>query len=531
MPESYSRDKYPERSLRDFYYILFRHKWKAFIFFLVVVITVTLGTLLATEIYRSDAKLLVRLGRESVSLDPTATTGQVISVGQSREGEINSELEILKSRELAEKVVKAIGPDVFMNNNNHKGSNAASSAGDNQDWLSALKRKLRPVKKDLENILDNLGLVSRLTDQERVVNAVSKNLTIEGQKNSNILSISYEAQSPKLAQTVINRLIDFFLDKHITTHRTPGSYEFFEKQAEDLRKRLAQTEEDLRKLKNKTGVASLEEQRKTLLDRINTLQKDSEANQTALSASKARMESLDRQIATVSQTLVTQTQDSIGNNTYGMDMMRTKLYDLRLKEQDLLSRYTENSVPVQEIRRQIAEGQAILAKEEPTRAQQVTKGINVTRQQLDFSFATEKANLSSLQSKVLVFKNQLEVARRELIDLNNTEFQIGSLQRELSLQEAKYRKHIENLEQARIDQALETTKISNISIVQAATLSTEPVRPRKGLNILLGLLLGAFGAVGLAFFSEFLDHSIKTPQDIEEKLQLPMLASIPKLRK
>src|SRR4030067_3522912 len=100
MPVTVNGEKIPERSLRDVYYILFRHKLKVILFFIAVIVTVTLGTFLASEIYRSDAKLLVRLGRESVSLDPTATTGPVISVGQQRENEIKSELEILNSKEL-----------------------------------------------------------------------------------------------------------------------------------------------------------------------------------------------------------------------------------------------------------------------------------------------------------------------------------------------------------------------------------------------------------------------------------------------
>ena len=73
----------PERSLRDLYYVLFRHRRKIFLFFAAVVVTVTVGTFMSPEIYRSEAKLLVRLGRESVSLDPTATTGQIVNVGQS----------------------------------------------------------------------------------------------------------------------------------------------------------------------------------------------------------------------------------------------------------------------------------------------------------------------------------------------------------------------------------------------------------------------------------------------------------------
>ena len=114
MTERVFEERYPERSLRDIYYVLFRHKWKIILFFLAVVITVTIGTFQAPEIYRSDAKLLVRIGRESVTLDPTATTGHIISIGQSRQAEINSELEILKSREIAEKVVDAIGLEAIL---------------------------------------------------------------------------------------------------------------------------------------------------------------------------------------------------------------------------------------------------------------------------------------------------------------------------------------------------------------------------------------------------------------------------------
>jgi len=57
-----------------------------------------------------------------------------------------------------------------------------------------------------------------------------------------------------------------------------------------------------------------------------------------------------------------------------------------------------------------------------------------------------------------------------------------------------------------------------------------PIRPRKALNLALGLFLGVFGGIGLAFFSEHFDHTFKKPQDIEEKLKLPMLASIPSSR-
>ncbi len=100
--------------MRDFYNVLFRNKRKILVFFFSVMIVVTLGTLLASEVYQSEAELMVRLGRESVTLDPTATMGQVVNIGSERENEINSETVILKSRELAEKVVDALGVELIL---------------------------------------------------------------------------------------------------------------------------------------------------------------------------------------------------------------------------------------------------------------------------------------------------------------------------------------------------------------------------------------------------------------------------------
>lgn len=521
-------DNYPQRSLRDFGYILFRHKWKVIIFFLAVVITVTLGTFMLAETYRAEAKLLVKIGRENVSLDPTATTGQVINLGQNRENEINSELDILKSRELALKVVDEIGPERFLKRPDEENSGNGSPGRKTPDWKREIQDKAGEVMGGLENFLESIGLSTPLESREKAVIGLMKKLEIETQKNTNTLSLSYEGKSPKFAETVLSRLIDFYLDKHITAYRTPGSYGFFDQQAEDLRNQLAKTEDELKTLKNKTGVASIDDQRKIILNRIGTLQQENEATQAALAISRAKVKELKEKLAGLSPTLVTQ-ETKVSSN-YGVELMRSRLYELKLKEQELLSKYTESSVLVQEVRRQIAEAQALLSKEEGTHTD-VTTGINTTHQQLDLAMLSEMATLSSLEAKARVVSGQLIAARKEINELNDTELRLVNLQRELGLQDTKYRKYSENREQARIDQAMETTKISNISVIQKASASLKPVKPRKTLNLALGFFLGIFGALGLAFFSEYLDHSIKTPQDVEEKLELQLLASIPFLKK
>jgi uncharacterized protein involved in exopolysaccharide biosynthesis len=519
---------YPQRSLRDFHYILFRHKWKVIVFFLAVMVTVTLGTFLASEIFKAEAKLLVRIGRENVSLDPTATTGQVISLGQTRENEINSELDILKSRELALKVVDAIGAERFLKRPDEENSGNGSPGGKTPDWKREIQEKVEKIMGGWGNLLESIGLRTPLESRENAVIGLMNSLEIESQKNTNTLSLSYQGKSPKFAETVLSKVIDLYLDKHITVYRTPGSYDFFDQQAEDLRNQLAKSEEELKALKNKTGVASIDDQRKILLGRIGTLQQESEATQAALAISRAKVAALKEKLSGLSPTLVTQEMKSSSNQ--GVELMRSRLYELKLKEQDLLSKYTETSIPVQEVRRQVAEAQSQLAKEEATRTD-VTTAINTTYQQLDLAMLSEMATLSSLEAKARVVNDQLNAARGEVKEINDTELRLVTLQRELALQDTKYRKYSENREQARIDQALETDKISNISVIQKATASLKPVKPRKTLNLLVGFFLGIFGGLSLAFFYEYLDHSIKTPEDVEGELKLPLLASIPYMKK
>ena len=506
----------PEQSIRDVYFVLFRHKWKIIAFFIAVVTVVTLGTLIAPSIYLSEAKLLIRVGRESVTLDPTATTGQVISIGQQRETEVKSELEILKSQDLIEKVVDAIGPAAFLKPPEDSNGTSRTNGGGIIKWLRSI----------VEGITSPFnGLFNQLSDRDRAILGVTKSLEIDAPKTSNIITINFETKSRKVAQETINKLIGFYLDKHINVHNTPGSFEFFTKETDQFRGALAKVEENLKELKNRTGVASLTEQRGILLTRIGRLQQESEETESALATSNAKVKALENSLAQLPKTMVL--QETTGNPNQGVDLMRARLYELELKEQDLLSKYTETSKPVQEVRRQLAEAKTLLGREDPAR-KQVTQGLNEAHKQIELALLAERANLSSLRARAGEQRTQFVAAKGELNAINNSEVSLSQAQREMGIQEANYKKYFEKLEQARIDHALEMVKISNISVVQPATYPIRPVRPKKLLNIVLGLFLGIFGGIGLAFISEYMDHTFKKPEDVQQKLNLPTLATFPK---
>jgi uncharacterized protein involved in exopolysaccharide biosynthesis len=330
--------------------------------------------------------------------------GPILSVGQTREYELKSEIEILRSKDLIEKVVDTIGPIAFLNPPKEMAEKSESIGGKLREAISEFRQGFR-------RILDGVTGSSKKDtsdpwkDRYNAIQLVTNSLNAEALKNSNIIVISFDAVSRKVAQETITKLIAFYLEKHMNVYRPEGSYEFFDKQTAETRKHLVDAEENLRTLKNSTGIASLEEQRRVLFQRIGDLQRNAEETRSALAASRAKVLSMEKTLAKLPPTVI------VGetNASQGVEQMRARFFELQLKEQDLLSRYNENSKPVQEVRRQVLEAQALLAKEEGARTQ-VTKGQNEAYKQIESALLAERATLSSLQAKAEVVQEQLKAS-------------------------------------------------------------------------------------------------------------------------
>ncbi|KKK68143.1 hypothetical protein LCGC14_2947050, partial [marine sediment metagenome] len=95
-------------SLRDFLHVLFKRKSQIILFFFVTVFTVAVGTFVIKPTYEAKTQLLVKMGRENLYVPPSGGNNPIISF--NRDDQINSEIELLKSRSLAETVVASLGP-------------------------------------------------------------------------------------------------------------------------------------------------------------------------------------------------------------------------------------------------------------------------------------------------------------------------------------------------------------------------------------------------------------------------------------
>jgi uncharacterized protein involved in exopolysaccharide biosynthesis len=497
----------------DILRVLFRHKGKCVAFFIGVLALTVVVTFCTTKVYRSESELFVRLGRENVTVDPVATPGQDVAVAipQSREMEMNSLVEVLQNRTLLERVVDAVGAEVILSGEPAT-PGPAQSAAPSFDPVDSLRSWVQSIT------------APRLDNRERAVIALGRDLAAEPIKKSSVLRVSYETSNPEVAQQIVGKVVEYFLEQHIQLNRTRGAQQFLVEQADRYRQQLTDSEQQLCTLQNRTGLALPDAQRQLLVTRVSSLEDQLLQARVALDGSAAELRVLNEKLASLPATQIS--SKTAGVPDTGTDGMRQQRFGLEMLAHQRAAIYTEAHPKLQEIRSQLPAASGTLAQEPRDREQTVTSA-NRSHEEVQLALLRQQPVHSSLQAKVATLQNQLAQAQEQLRGLNTNALELARLQREVELQSAQWRKYAATVEQARLNQSLEDSKITNISLVQPATRSLKPVRPRVALNMILGLLAATFGTFGLALAAEYFDSSLKSVEELERVLEIPALTAIP----
>jgi uncharacterized protein involved in exopolysaccharide biosynthesis len=486
-----------QNSIRDILDVIFRYKLRILALAAAVIAVVTLYNLLVPETYESQAKLLVRRGREDVSVDPSVE-GTSVALAQNLESEVNSELAILKSQQLAEHVVNKIGASAFL-----AGSHECPGLG----WLKSLRRSS-----------------SQEGSFEKAVKTFTENLAVEVERKSQIITVSFDAGDAALAQSALADLIQSYLDLHIEVHAAKADPGFFEEQVTALKGELSSAEQRLDAFRRQYAISSLDMQTEALLAQIRGTEDMIDDASGKASASQAQISTLEKAVEERPQTK--ELSRTTGVTNWAADDYKKRLADLRLKEADLAARYEESYRPLVELRQQIKQLEGSLAKEGDTHIE-VTTGIDDNRKQLDLELERQRAEFNAQEARLKALSESLATYRERYTTLSAQKVELDRLQRDVALAENAYRKFRESLEESKISVALDKREVSNVSVVQPAVKPFEPIRPKKSRNIALGIMLGILCGVALAFISDYFDDSIKTDSDVSKRLGLPVLASIP----
>ncbi|MFH1799228.1 MAG: polysaccharide biosynthesis tyrosine autokinase [Candidatus Omnitrophota bacterium] len=139
-------------------------------------------------------------------------------------------------------------------------------------------------------------------------------------------------------------------------------------------------------------------------------------------------------------------------------------------------------------------------------------------------YTEEHPKMIELRSQILSLKNKIQ--GMEGVDAGNKTSEYRALEREVDTSQRMYDVLLARLREVDVTS---TINISNITVIDRAEVPLKPVKPRVLLNMLLAVVFGLFGGVGLAFFIDYMDTTIKSPQDIREALESRFLGSVPEL--
>lgn len=480
--------------LGDVYHVLFRHKWK-------ILVVWMLGLVAAVAVwhewpvtYRAQARLLVHYVLNHKSNNPV-TQSESVSQAFDKNGMdvINAEAQILRSFDLALKAADALGPS---------------------------------------NLLRAAGSEFHAAGNERTEAAqlISQGLTVDLEPGTAVLGVSYQNRNPELVGPVLQQVVTSYLKWQAEIYRPPRWDEALGRQTDELRKRLEETDAELRSAKKQLGILSLDDSKKTYTDGIAKI-RESLAN--AESDLIVRKSVLAEMTNTPSASEASNLTEKVPREKAEEYERTCRLLDnLRQLEAQLLVTYQPGSLRAEEARRRIEQSQN--AKRRLESQYPELAGLNPARAEKP-AFSREdvlrqKLAVKEIEARIGALQTQMSNLTQEAVAFDEMDGSISDLTRKKSLQETYLKNFSETLFRARIEEAMGSDRLSNISVIETPTPAVKT--PDKLKKILAIIVFAAVaGGLGLALLIElYLDRSFKRPVEIRSYLHVPLLLSIPRLR-
>jgi uncharacterized protein involved in exopolysaccharide biosynthesis len=471
----------PNLSLRDGIVVLFRRKWLILTTLLTAAIVTAFVVSTTTDKYESRMKLLVKNMRADVPV--TAAKDESVSDNEVSESQINSEIELLKGRDLLEQVVKRV--------------NLAKPSLTGEEGKAV----------------------------EEAVYKLEKDLRISPVKKANIIEVSYTAQSPETAASVLNQLAELYLEKHLKVHHPPGAFEFFKDQANVHEKDLRRAENKFSNFQQQKGAVGINQQKELTLTRLAESKAKLKDLEGAIAETDKRIAALGTQLTQTAIRITT--QNRVLPNQYSVERLNTMLVELNNRRIQLLVKFQPTDRIVKEVNDQILTTTEALQKAAKTTSSEEATDVNPLRQSLESDLAKAKVDQAGRIALRKNLSEQVGQYEAQLTRLAGATAIHDDLARQVKQTEETYQLYAKKEEESRIGDALDKQKISNVSVAEAPIAPLTPNKNERLMVLVLGLSIGLMFSFGSAFVSELLRDTFYSPRELEVFTGVQVLATIP----
>jgi polysaccharide biosynthesis transport protein len=456
-----------EPHLYDYLLILRKHQWLILSFMLAVVTIVAIATFRMQPVYVATAR--VEIDRENANILPFQGADSYDYM-MDLENYIETQSKILTSETLALQTIR--------NNNLSARPEFSSPNGPSEAIASgSLANQKRPP--ELGEFLGSLSV-------KRV-------------PSSRLMDVSFESTDPQLAARIVNAHITSYIEQNFRSkyEATTQASTWLADQLEELKIRVQRSEDARIAYERQNQIWTLDDKQNITTQRLSDINKQL----TDAQSDRMRKESLYQFAKSGNLDAVPEVQ---GNSVLA-DLMR-KRADAAAQYADQLSQYGPNFPKVQRLQAQLKDLDQAIEKEKQ-------KILDILES--DFQEAQQR---ETLLTKVLdQQKSETNQMAGKLVEYN-------ILKREAEANKALYEGLMTKLKETAISAGLRS---SNIRVVDPAMIPSTPARPAKARNVALAFLVGLVGGIGLALMREYLDNTVKTPDDVETLSRLPSLAVVP----
>jgi uncharacterized protein involved in exopolysaccharide biosynthesis len=513
--------------------VVFKRKWFILTALVLVLGGVTVGTAVAPREYEASAMLMLTRARADLTLTPSEAHGGAVSLRLNPSQELTSESELLKRRSLLLHVVQSLGSDQTLKGRlRPEGSDPAAtreSAG-LFDQMRELVVFARPAVAAPVRLLGALNAKEPMTRADQAIQAVSRRLKVSPVENTNLIRLSFNANDPEYASTVLDLLMSEYLDQYVRIRTNPGAVEFFETQMTSLAKELHEAEDAKQALEQKYGVRRLDAQTDIYLRTIADMEGQLLASRSEMEGLSEKTRVLREQVEKLPEKV--RSSEEVRVNPV-LDSMRSKLLEFELERNKLLQRYTEQDRRVQDVEREIALLRQRLTTEPNVEFARESYGLNPARTPLQLDLINAETQLLSASVKTKNLERDLQSAEARLDQVSKAAYDRQRLERKVKMLEENYLVYAKKFEEARISSAMDKNRIVNISVVEPVSITAKPgVGGKSALDMaLMGTVFGLVIALGGAFGREYFDRTFSSEESARRQLNLPVLGSIPEERK
>ncbi|MBI1926805.1 AAA family ATPase [Candidatus Poribacteria bacterium] len=494
-----SQSQTHEFQLEDYFWIVFRSRWSI----LAILAAAIWGALLkndtSTPFYEATAKIWVQEGNQKAM----PFMENLLMPGLGRASQLQTFREIILTRTIVEEAVRELRAEgLFAPLPVHRGKFMV--------WITN-RLGIKPSNKTEQG-----DLTVEVWEQEAVKSLLKGGLKVEPSREADIITISVRQQTPERAQNMANKIAEVFqgfIQKDMQK-RMKVTEQFATNQLQHIKGQLETTEKQLQEFQVSNQTINLDAEAQMIIENVGQLDIQKTQLTQKLEGAKAQLKSLTDDLSQLSQQVIS--AETLTDNP-NVTQLEGQLHADSILLAELKHQYPALDHPqIQKLETRIRQTKEEIAREDQKKVISQTTTLNPIHQELKSNIIGVLAEIRSAENQLLVLNQRIQAYEKLMEEWPEKQLELARLKRKVLLDQELFSALESTRQEASIASAAE---LGSVKILEAADKPNRPIRPRKTMNLALGILVGLTLGIGLAFLRTYFDNTYPTLEEAQRQLE------------